>query len=164
MRREEGFTVVELVIAASILFIVLTGLFGLSIASVALGTKGKQRAVAAAAAGSYLEAIRATTGTAAGYDTIGTPGGNPNGVWVANTSVEQGLTVTVTPTITWVDDTNLPAANDYKKVTLAVNVSGSFTDYDYSVTTYVRSQSTSATPVGLPTIEFTSGTPPEGSA
>lgn len=67
-RAEEGFTVAELVIAAAILFFVLTAMIGLMGAASQMNVMAKQRAVLTDAVASYIDQQRGST-----WDTIVTP-------------------------------------------------------------------------------------------
>ena len=138
MRRDQGFTVAEMVIAAAILFIVLTGLFGLVAASTQTSASAKLRAVAVDSAGSYIESVRAMP-----YGQVGTPSGTPTGTLVATTGTTAGLSVLITPVVTWVADPNLTNSHDYKKLSLTVVVTKpGLRSYTYTVSTYVRDPST----------------------
>ena len=171
LRCEAGFTVAELVVAVAILFVGITALFALQAASTTLSIKSKQRALAVDAANSYIEDVRAMP-----YGDVGTAGGNPTGALTSREFDRNGLTVTVDPTVTWVDDPKINpvpsnGGRDYKKVTLAVSITGpGVKPYNYSVATYVRRLRTDASEQQQqpePTIEFVDppaqGTPVSGS-
>ena len=70
-RRDDGFTVVELVIAAAILFFAMTALVGLLGASTSMTASAKSRSVLTNAISSELERIRALRIEEVDYSTSG---------------------------------------------------------------------------------------------
>ena len=164
MRRDQGFTVAELVVAVGILFFVVTALFGLVSASTTTSVSAKQRALAVDAGSSYIEDIRAMPYEAVGV--VGAPLSEPTGTLVPTTTTRNNITTTIDPEVSWVNDLQLPGEQDYKKVVLTVTATApSVGPFTHVVTTYVRNTATNPqsdfTDLS-PTIRFTPGTPAEG--
>lgn len=116
-RRHDGFTVVEVVFASAILFLAFTALMSLVVASTTMNAKAKEKASMTNAANTYIEQVRGMR-----YDDVGTPGGDPTGTVVPSTVTLNGYVITISPTITWVDDAAIPGTHNYKKIVLAVSM------------------------------------------
>jgi len=167
MKRDQGFSVAELVVAVAILFFVLTALFGLVGATTGLSASAKQRALAVDAGGSFVEDVRTMPYEQVGV--VGAPSSEPTGTLTVKTVNRNNMSITITPNVTWVDDTELPGDKNYKKVVLTVVVTRlAGNPYTYTVTTYVRNRSTNPGMVvggasDDPTIAFADYVPPDGS-
>jgi len=119
---EEGFGLVELIMATTLFLTISAPLVGVLLASVAQQKLAKERTLAAQAAQSAIETIRALP-----YGSIGTVTGNPAGSVAASQPVSQfgiaGLDATVTTRISYMDDapsTSYRTRADYKRVIVTV--------------------------------------------
>lgn len=118
IRRDDGFTVAEVVFSAAIFFFVFTSIMTMMTANLVTSRDAKQRSVMVNAVSSYIEQVRAMA-----YNEIGTPSGNPAGTLQSVTTTVGAYTVTIVPTVTWYDDVRLVGASDYKKLAMAVTCS-----------------------------------------
>lgn len=175
---DEGFSLVEVLAATVILFFVATALLGLAGTTTITAEKSRERNIVVNAVNSYMEWVRSLD-----YDDIGltdADAGEPTGQLSEETTVTpEGVTVTFTPTVEWVDDPNIVGSQDYKLLRVsATAVLPSGETVSFSTETQIRntgidwgwsSGETSSSPGGggdsisEPTIEFKSGSPDEGS-
>jgi type II secretory pathway pseudopilin PulG len=120
VRSEDGFTLIELAIAALLLVIIAAPLSAILLSSSAIAAAARERTAADQLAQAGIETIRTLA-----YAQVGVGGGNPSGVLSASaaTSLPAGEKVTVATAVTWVGD-SIPGAYvtnaDYKKVVLTV--------------------------------------------
>lgn len=163
IQSEDGFTLVEIVIATAVILIAAVGLLGLSVMTTTVGNASKARSVATAEAGSYIEGLRALP-----YDQIGVVGGANGsivGTMPATTTVARnGYSITLVPTITWVDDSNILGLQNYKKVNLDVTARfGGAASVKYHAETLVREDKDQSMPANAvpPVIAFGAGSPAE---
>lgn len=115
LRADEGFSLVELVIALSVLSISLVALLGLANTSSFLVQTSRQRAAMVNAAASYLERVRQTP-----FSSVGVPGGDPAGTLVSETTTGTQYVITVTPSVAWGRPED-PTNHSLKTVTLRVD-------------------------------------------
>jgi hypothetical protein len=124
LSSEEGFSLVEMVIASMLFLVVATTLLAVLTSGIVMSSATRERTLAVLGANAKVESIRKMP-----YDNVGTPSGNPSGTVVAgeplkvNGVVPTGLQATVTTKIGWVDDktpTGYATAANYKKVTVTV--------------------------------------------
>jgi type II secretory pathway pseudopilin PulG len=122
LRREEGFGLIESVMAMSMFAVVSAPLAGVMLASIAEQKTSHERTLAAQAAQTEIEQIRSLP-----YDSIGVVNGNPSGTVQASVQSTQlgiqGLSATVNTTIAYMDDapaTSYRTRADYKRVVVTV--------------------------------------------
>jgi type II secretory pathway pseudopilin PulG len=119
---EDGFGVIETVMAMAIFAVVSAPLVGVLLASVAQQGSSHERTLAAQTAQSAIESVRALP-----YDSVGVSNGNPAGTVAPSMPASQlgiqGLDATVTTSISYMDDapvTSYRTRADYKKVVVTV--------------------------------------------
>jgi type II secretory pathway pseudopilin PulG len=122
LKSEDGFGLIELVVASTLFIVVSAPLTGVLLASVTQQKLARERTLAAQTAQSAIESIRALP-----YESIGVQNGNPSGTVAASLTAAQlgivGLDATVKTKISYVDDaptTSYQTMADYKKVTVTV--------------------------------------------
>lgn len=115
---EAGFTFLELLIALTILLFSVVAITGVMIASSYMTTAARQKSAMVNAASGYLERVRQE-----GFDSIGTPSGDPTGDLVASMSTSGPYTITITPSVAWGRPED-PTNHLFKTVTLTVVASG----------------------------------------
>jgi len=92
--RDDGMTIIEVMIAATILFIVLTGILSLLMQTLAMGMQSKEKAVFNNAVNSYIERVQAMP-----FENVVIGAGT--GELSAEETIAVGAyTITITPTIT----------------------------------------------------------------
>jgi len=106
-RRDDGMTIVEVLAAAVIMFIILTAALGLIGQTLSTGIQSKQKAVFNNVVNSYIERVQAMD-----FEKV-VVGGGPGELASSETTVVGGYTIVITPTVT-------PGATAALK-TLAVN-------------------------------------------
>lgn len=121
MRRwtasDEGVSLIELVIAALILFIAVTAVFGLILKAMDMSIQAKQQNIGLSVGSSYIEQVRALP-----YEAVGVVGGSvPGSLSVSTTMTISNFQVTVTPDVVMVDDPWI-GPNAYKSLTVTVTV------------------------------------------
>jgi hypothetical protein len=123
---EEGFGLVEMVMATALFLCVSAPLAGVMVASVAQQKLSHERTLAAQTAQTAIESIRALP-----YGSVGTQSGNPAGTVVPTQTASQfgisGLDATVTTRISFMDDapaTSYRNRADYKRVVVTVTRTG----------------------------------------
>ncbi len=115
LKQESAFTLVEVLIAALIASVALSGLVYLvgSISNLSMQAKANQ--IAAQIAAAEVERIRTMD-----FDLIGfkTPGENePSGIFDREVTTQSGtIAMKIKYSISWVDDPNTPVNNDYKRI------------------------------------------------
>lgn len=155
-RRDEGFSVAEVIIAASILFFVLTAMVGLMGASQQMGVSAKQRTVVTNAMAEYIDKIRATD-----FYTIAL---EPDGAIKPVEDVVYGpYTVRFTNQVTNVEPHGAKHLRSVHVQATCVIDGRTFTS---SSVVYIKNPNLDTTADQLldpdaPIIEFTSATPPE---
>jgi Tfp pilus assembly protein PilV len=122
VKSEDGFGLVELLIASTLFIVVSAPLTGVLLASITQQKLARERTLAAQTAQSAIESIRALP-----YESVGVQNGNPSGTVAATLTAVQlgvvGLDATVKTKIGYVDDaptTSYQTKADYKKVTVTV--------------------------------------------
>jgi type II secretory pathway pseudopilin PulG len=122
LSAEDGFGLVELLMAMTMFAVVSAPLAGVLLASVSQQKLSKERTLAAQTAQTAIETIRALP-----YSSIGLQNGNPTGTVLpsqqANTFGIDGLDATVTTRISFMDDAPATAYRtraDYKRVVVTV--------------------------------------------
>lgn len=118
---EEGFGLVEMVMATTLFLCISAPLVGVLLASIAQQKLAHERTLAAQTAQSAIETIRALP-----YSSVGTQSGNPTGTVAAAMPASRfgiGLDATVTTRISFMDDapsTSYRTRADYKRVVVTV--------------------------------------------
>ncbi len=98
--KQEGFTILEILITTFIIGTVVTGIFGLFVLNIAMNREGERRVVALALANERAEMIRNLP-----YNSVGTDGGVPSGaIKQQENIVRDGLSYAVKTDIRYVDD------------------------------------------------------------
>ncbi|MCC7077656.1 MAG: prepilin-type N-terminal cleavage/methylation domain-containing protein [Acidimicrobiia bacterium] len=110
--RDGGFTIVEVVVAFTILAVVILGITSAVAVGFDLLRKAKVNQISTSLAGSELENVRRMrdiseeTGEDTDYEDIGTVDGNPPGIIEpVRQTVVRGITFEITTEISWVEDT-----------------------------------------------------------
>lgn len=123
---EEGFGLIEMVMATTLFLCVSAPLVGVLLASVAQQKLSRERTLATQAAQTAIESIRALP-----YNSVGTQSGNPAGTVASTQQASQfgifGLDATVTTRISFMDDapsTSYRTRADYKRVVVTVTRNG----------------------------------------
>ena len=118
---EDGFGLIEMVMATTLFLIISAPLVGVLLASIAQQKLAHERTLAAQTAQSAIETIRAMP-----YNSVGTQNGNPAGTVATSMPASQfgiGLDATVTTRISYMDDapaTSYRTRADYKRVVVTV--------------------------------------------
>ena len=119
---QKGSAILDAVVATALFAVLFTGFFALMQVGVKTITEHKARAGALAVARSQVEYIRSLD-----YGSVGTSGGNPNGVVsAASTETINAIPYTISTIISWYDDPSDGLAgadsnpNDYKAIRVAV--------------------------------------------
>ena len=122
LRKEDGFGLIETMMAMTMFAIVSAPLVGVLLASVASQKASHERTLAAQTAQTAIESVRSLP-----YDSVGLVNGNPSGTLppalTASSLGIQGLDATVTTKISYMDDapaTSYRTRADYKKVVVTV--------------------------------------------
>ncbi len=116
---DAGFTLVELIVAVTVLVIIAIALLSVVSAAQAWTSRAQERENMVNFTAGYMELIRGMR-----YSEIGTgPSADPTGSVTPTTTVVGAYTVQVAPTITWMDDPTIPGIRDYKMVSLAATAS-----------------------------------------
>ena len=119
---EEGFGLIEMIMATTLFLCISAPLVGVLLASIAQQKLAHERTLAAQTAQSAIETIRALP-----YNSVGTQNGNPAGTVATALPASQfgigGLDATVTTRISYMDDapsTSYRTRADYKRVVVTV--------------------------------------------
>jgi len=121
LRGEAGFTLIELVLAATILMIIAAPISAILSAGSVTAKVSRERTGADQIAETEIESIRSLP-----YNSVGIQHGNPDGSLLStnSTSLPDGEQVTISRSITFVNDPILhnpyPTAADYKKVIVTI--------------------------------------------
>jgi prepilin-type N-terminal cleavage/methylation domain-containing protein len=130
LKKQDGFTMVELVIALTLLLLVALSFVPMFVYISEGSQNNRVRLIALKLASSKIEEIRALP-----YDQIGTVGGNPAGVILQEEKKDiNGITFTIKTDISWLDDPYDddgsgydPFPDDYKRVKVTVESPSLFT-------------------------------------
>ena len=121
-RSEDGFGLIELVVASTLFIVVSAPLTGVLLASITQQKLAREKTLAGQTAQTAIESIRALP-----YESVGVQNGNPSGSVAASLTASQlgvvGLNATVNTKISYVDDaptTSYQTKADYKKVVVTV--------------------------------------------
>jgi|GEM_PF-5285389 len=158
VRRDDGFSVVEVVVAAAILFFVLTAVVGLVGVSSAMTVQAKQKSVLTNAVASYVDEVRAYS-----WEDIAATDSDGDSVFVpaSSTRVVEGVTVTFATSV----ENRQVLGDEYMKnlrITATAVLGGQTQTYTTRVA--IRNPSfnrTLSVDPDVPTITFESGTPEE---
>ena len=163
-RDEQGFTLVEIVMALALFMIIFVGIMTFMQTNMISSALASSRAKAVNVASSYIEQVRALP-----YDSIGVQGGDPVGVLAEQTFTSGSLTFHVVPTVEWHNDTTINGAggtetlHDMKRVTVTVTASSStssgLTPATYTLSSMISRAGGTATATALPTVEFDTYSP-----
>jgi type II secretory pathway pseudopilin PulG len=122
VKAEEGFGLIEMLMATTLFLCVSAPLVGVLLASAAQQKLSRERTLAAQAAQTAIESIRSLP-----YTSVGTQNGNPAGTVASTLAATQlgipGLDATVTTRISFMDDapsTSYRTRADYKRVVVTV--------------------------------------------
>ena len=122
LKPEDGFGLIELVVASTLFIVVSAPLTGVLLASITQQKLARERTLAAQTADTAIEAIRALP-----YESVGVQNGNPSGTVAASLTAAQlgivGLNANVLTKISYVNDaptTSYQTMADYKKVVVTV--------------------------------------------
>jgi type II secretory pathway pseudopilin PulG len=122
VQSEDGFGLIELVVASTLFIVVSAPLTGVLLASITQQKLARERTLAAQTAESAIESIRALP-----YESVGVQNGNPSGTVAASVTAAQlgivGLNANVQTKISYVNDaptTSYLTMADYKKVVVTV--------------------------------------------
>ncbi len=126
---DDGFTILEVMFAAFIMFFVLTALLGLTLTSMQATETSGIEGVATNVANRVIEQARLLSYAQVG--TVGAPSGQVIGALPSvETTVHEGVSFTITRTVTWVDDpqdglggadTDALGPLDYKRLRVSVS-------------------------------------------
>ncbi len=155
MNSDEGMSLLELVIAAAILFIAVTSVFGLLIASTNMSVFAKQQNTTTNAATNYMEYVRSLPYAAVGVQGTSVPGS----LTVETSMAVAGVSVVIRPGVEYVDDPDIEGPKNYKRVDVWVKTTVGNTGrvLEQTYTTYVRDSDTLGGLTSLiapPEIEF----------
>lgn len=156
-RDDAGMTIVEIMIAAMILFIVMTALLGLLLQTTRMAQQTKMMTVATNAVTSYMEEIRALPYEEVGVGGTALPGSVPG----TRTVEADGYEIVMRQTVDWVDDENIDGVTDYKQVRIDATVTtvGITAPVEYSTVTFVWGAPYEAAEIEPPDVTFTLNTP-----
>lgn len=147
MRQEQGYTLIEMVMATFIAAVLIGGVIGLYSVMISSVKAGREQTIIGSLVSNYLEIVRNLP-----YSQVGTVVGNPNGSLPDETNAFQvtiqGTVYKIYYEVTYIDDpadgTILlgtdPTPNDYKQVKMFIK---------NTTTSVVRSFLTTVTPKGL---------------
>ncbi len=123
-------TLIEVVVAVSLMLIIFLGFFGAYVASADLVRSTSARSGALFLMANRMEYIRGLA-----YGSIGTVGGTPSGSLVASEPrILNGITYTIRTTVAYIDDgANGAGAGDYK--TVKVEADWNFRNVSQSIST-----------------------------
>jgi hypothetical protein len=140
MSRDDGFSLIEVMLSSFIAFFVLTALFSVLVASSGVGRIADADGVATQLAQLVVEQARALPYTSVG--TTDAPSGQPVGVLPSQEATTyQGLTFTIGRAVIWVNDPLSPSgpnSHDYKQLTVQVSWAGGHTT---PIVTFLRDHS-----------------------
>lgn len=133
-RAARGFSIIEAIIAVSLILVVFLGFFGAYSISAESSWNAKARMAALGVMAEKIEYIRDLD-----YANVGTPGGSPAGVVpVSEQKTVSGVPYTVSTAVMYRDDPrNGTGTNDYKVVRVAVSWNLRSVPLSISSTTYV---------------------------
>ncbi len=156
VESDEGMTIVEIVVASTILFIALTALVPLLFTTTKMAQQTKAKTVALNAMNSYVEQARAIT-----YDDLGVDGTSIPGDLASESVLSlEGFSVVIKPTVEWVDDPNMLGTQDYKRLIVDASVSSSsMATMTYTMTTFVWGAPYEQETAALPEVAFTTNSP-----
>jgi hypothetical protein len=154
LAQDDGMTLIEVVIAAVIMFVILTGVLGLLGQTISMGQQAKRMNVATNAINAYVEWVRAQP-----FDTIESGAG---GSIETTTFVVEEFTITIEPVI---EDGENEALKNLIMSVAVVRADGY--SYAYQTTVIIRDRDQHMTAVARspstdPKIAFASPTPPDG--
>jgi prepilin-type N-terminal cleavage/methylation domain-containing protein len=163
LAQDDGFTIVEMVMASVILLIGLMGLFNLLFATTKASLDARERAAMTNAANSYIEHVRNLNYSVVGISSSSSPTGTLGSDSYNHQSVN-GISIDITPTVTWVSDSRLKNYDDYKQLTLQVSATfgGSGTPLTYWTYAFIGPHTGgvgSTQSISLPTVNFSSISP-----
>ena len=122
VKSEDGFGLIELVVASTLFIVVSAPLTGVLLASITQQKLARERTLAAQTAETAIEAVRALP-----YESVGLQNGNPSGTVAPSLTAAQlgivGLNANVNTKISYVNDAPATAyltMADYKKVVVTV--------------------------------------------
>lgn len=158
-RHDEGMTLVELVVAASILFIVLTGILSLLMQTIHMSAQARELNVANNAVNSYVEWVRSLD-----FEQVA-PSTTPTGSIETTVSHNGAYTITITPSVAV---SPIDPHGNLKELHMAVAVTRA-DGYarTFSLMALIRNREQylvggARNAATDPTITFTSATPTEG--
>ena len=114
--RDEGFTILEILMATVIMLIAFSGIMSLMIATTYMNIRARERASVVNEANSYIERVRQMS-----YADIGTATSTPPGILAAYMTTVNGYSISVTPTVTPYTDTLIVTPGHMKKLTVSIS-------------------------------------------
>jgi hypothetical protein len=153
----DGMTILEVVLALSMLFFVITAVLGLMVTTNNMSMGARERTTAIDVCASYIEDCRNLP-----FDDVGVVGGDPAGALAPHTLVNAGnFTVTIMPTVIWVNDPNMPGSHVYKKLTVNATVAQlGRALFTYTTATFIRNLGSEASTSTIPPVcDFGPDTP-----
>ncbi len=159
--EDAGLSMIEIVAAAVIFFVVLTGVLGLLGVTTQMSLQAKQRTVLVNALNTYVERVKSLP-----FEQVDLVGNGEGVLPAEETTTVGGFTVTLRPQVS-IPTTLTPASNpQLKRVRVAIEVRrGTAAPITYTTEVLVRDRDqflTQGTGDPEPTIRFTASTPPEG--
>lgn len=157
LSSDEGMTLVEILVAVTILFIVVTAMLPMLFQTTMMASQAKAQAAITNAVSSYIEDIRALP-----YDEIAIVGTEPGAsVEPTRATAVDGYTVLMQASIDWVDDPDLFGTQNYKELTVdATATAAGKPSLTYTTSTFIWGSGESGS-ASIPLVMFT-GSSPEG--
>lgn len=158
LRRDDGMTLVELMIAAAILFIVITGMLPLMLQTTKMSSQAKAQTMATNYVNSMIEEIRSMP-----YEQVGIVDSEllPGSLEASRTAtLDDGYTINVSLAIEWVDDASMPGAENYKHLSVnAIVTAPDRPDLTYSTGTFIWGSPYGGGDAPPPIVTFSSSSP-----
>ena len=163
LHDDEGMTLVEILVASVIMFIILTAVLGLVAQTTAMGMQAKRKTMLTNAVSAYVERVQGLPFEQVGVDGVDASGTlEPLYTYVDPNRAE--FTITIVPDVEWVESEPLKMLN--MDVTLTDARGTVVETMQTSVAIRDRAQylqQASRDPATDPMVRFASPTPPEGS-
>lgn len=158
---ERGFTIVEILMATTILLIAFSGIMALMVATTYMNTRAREKATMVNVANSYVERVRQMK-----YDDIGTSTSTPPGTLAPYTQAIDGYSVTVTPTVAPMTDSRIWISGQLKVLTLHITARTGPTDpnpLSYTAETIIKKTDTGVDESALlPLVQRSVNSPADG--
>jgi type II secretory pathway pseudopilin PulG len=159
--RNEGFTILEILMATVIMLIAFSGIMSLMIATTYMNIRAKERASVVNEANSYIERVRQMN-----YDDIGTTTSTPPGILAAYTTTVNGYQISVSPSVIAYTDPKIVTPGFMKKLTVSITARTGTADtapMHYATEAIIKKTDTGVNSLAqLPFVDKDSTTPGEG--